>query len=85
MSPPLTFLSSLKFFQKYVLIEEWTWHLCVAATTPGEEVFLHMLFASLLLMALNFSGAFPLPSEARTLLSAKSLHEIQLGVKAHKR
>lgn len=36
-------------------------------------------------MALKFSGTFPLPSEARTLLSVKSLHDIELGVKAHKR
>lgn len=84
-SPPLPFLSSLKSFQHYVFIGEWTWHLCIAATTPGSKIFLHLLLPRLLLMALNFSGTFPLPSEARTLPSVKSLHEMQLGVKVHKR
>lgn len=36
-------------------------------------------------MALEFSGTFLLPSEVRTFLSVKSLHEMQLGQKAHMR
>lgn len=43
----------------------------------GKKIFLYLLFARLLQTFLKFLGAFPLPSETSTLLSVKSLHEIQ--------
>lgn len=51
-----------------------------AVTTPGKKI-LTFTLCKATSDSLKFLGAFPVPSEASTLLSVKSLHEIQLGVK----